>query len=172
LTQDQSGEFEAQSGEVRLRLAKVAPGVFFTMFGSCVLIAALLQHPEYQANFKGNPDHQNPAPPSPMEEVHIAARGLADAGSGVDPASCAQAVNYAIDKLTTVSGAAIGNADERDERVSQLNLVLMQCVDNATRKGDFAKYRKVSKAVTEGETSNVSKDDRDAYSRVSNILSR
>lgn len=166
ITEARGGDFEASTAWGKVRLARAAPGIFFTLFGCIVLIGALVSQSRFTRTAESAP-----AGASTSTTNKIEARGAGTVGSQqMDWGRCAKSALFARDQLVAASGD--NNVDPQvQNRRTGLEEILAYCVDRALGAGSYAKYARIERLRNAGGANDVSEGDKDVHAKVSDLLS-
>jgi hypothetical protein len=173
-----TAEFEASGALGKVRLAKAAPGVFFTLFGCLVLVVALFHPVEFQLS----PGPVTPgktaakvAHPDDRASASLSATGAIAATSEIDPAVCAKTIHFLAEDVRSspdYQSAIPVRRQLLDQQLRQGEEILAICVDRAlNRPGIYRLYKLIDKRIqVPGGNNDVTASDDEAYRTVSKLL--
>lgn len=173
-----TAEFEASGALGKVRLAKAAPGVFFTLFGCLVLVVALFHPVEFQLSDGPAPPAKTAgkaASPADRASASLSATGALAVANDLDPKVCAQTVYFLAEDVRSspdYHSAIPVRKQLVDRQLRQAEEILAICVDRALNKpGVYRRYKLIDKRMqTPGENDDVTASDDEAYRSVSKLL--
>ncbi|HEY1631551.1 MAG TPA: hypothetical protein VGF56_09555 [Rhizomicrobium sp.] len=169
-----TAEFEVSGTFGKVRLARAAPGIFFTLFGCGVLVAALA-HPA-QLQLSGS------APSSGASLTATAGGGATLIASGVGSGQtdlnlreCARTTDFLMRTVRegpTYAAAPPAGRQTYDAKLAKAEQVLAFCVDRSLGiAGAYRRYKHVEEQdLRPGGNNDVSVEDRTVHDSVSALL--
>ena len=193
LTESKGGDFEASASWGKVRLSQAAPGVFFTLFGSLVLISAQFKSPEFrereQETSQVSRVTENDLGTSQNNEGNaenrtmVSSREVVSSGAvrieidRIDFAACANSANYAVgviqaDEAFSENSAELIRKKFLHEKVESLAPIVGYCIDQQLGRGAFTTYKKISAMIKIGAMKDASEKDRKIFFAVKDILDK
>ncbi|MEH3108158.1 MAG: hypothetical protein PGN09_13040 [Sphingomonas fennica] len=174
LTEEKSGQFEMETGWGKAKLSKVAPGVFFTLFGCVTLVVSLTRMNSYEAVRSPNVEKIKVGVRGPSGVTKVTARGAAAKLSlPFDAKSCANGAAYAAGALRAEAGQ-LNASDQRASflasKADALELVLSYCIDSELGAGSYKRYKAVTLLISQGGEDALSPEQRKLAAEVERLI--